>query len=411
MKALVVFILLQFLIFNNSLLQAQWLPTYNPPGRMINCLTVNGSNLFIGTQSDGAFLLKNNGTELWRINNGLGSSEVWAFAISGINIFAGTSLGVYRSTNNGTNWSQVNNGLTDTIIYSLAVSEDTIFAGTWGGTFSNTVYRSTDNGTNWSQVNNGLPNTYSVHSLTFSGTNIFAGTIGGVYLSMNNGTNWIQVNNGLTDPGVHVLTVSGSNIFAGSVGGAYISKNNGTNWTQVINGMPDYHSVLSFTVSGTNIFAGTSDKGVFLSTNNGTNWTQVNNGFPDTTTTVFSLAVCGANIYAGTEFSGIWQRPLSELVSVSKEVNESPKDYNLSQNYPNPFNPSTVISYSLPSASNVKLIVYNTLGQTIKVFDNSFKNSGNYSINFNASDLPSGVYFYKLEAGQFSQIKKMMLIK
>jgi hypothetical protein len=88
-----------------------------------------------------------------------------------------------------------------------------------------------------------------------------------------------------------------------------------------------------------------------------------------------------------------------------------PKDYTLSQNYPNPFNPSTVISYSLPSSSNVKLIVYNTLGQTIKTLESGYKTAGNYYVNFNASALPSGIYFYKLEAGQYSQIKKMMLLK
>jgi hypothetical protein len=65
----------------------------------------------------------------------------------------------------------------------------------------------------------------------------------------------------------------------------------------------------------------------------------------------------------------------------------------------------------LPSSSNVKLIVYNTLGQTIKTLESGYKPAGNYSVNFNASDLPSGSYFYKLEAGQFSQIKKMMLLK
>jgi uncharacterized protein (TIGR02145 family) len=88
-----------------------------------------------------------------------------------------------------------------------------------------------------------------------------------------------------------------------------------------------------------------------------------------------------------------------------------PKNYELSQNFPNPFNPNTVISYSLPLASNVRLIVYNSLGQTVKVLENGFKNAGTYSVNFNASEIPSGTYYYKIEAGQFSQIKKMMLLK
>jgi hypothetical protein len=87
------------------------------------------------------------------------------------------------------------------------------------------------------------------------------------------------------------------------------------------------------------------------------------------------------------------------------------QEFTLSQNYPNPFNPSTIISYTLPSASKIKLILYNTLGQPIKVLENGFKNAGSYSVNFNADDLPSGIYFYKLEAGQFSQVKKMILMK
>jgi hypothetical protein len=89
----------------------------------------------------------------------------------------------------------------------------------------------------------------------------------------------------------------------------------------------------------------------------------------------------------------------------------SPSVFSLNQNYPNPFNPSTSITYSLPEASNVKLIVYNAIGQPVKVLENGFKNAGTYKILFNAIELSSGIYFYKMEAGQFSQIRKMMLVK
>jgi len=88
-----------------------------------------------------------------------------------------------------------------------------------------------------------------------------------------------------------------------------------------------------------------------------------------------------------------------------------PKEYCISQNYPNPFNPSTVISYSIPSASDVKLIVYNSLGQRIQVLENGFKSAGNYTVTFNASEHPSGIYFYKIESGNFIQVKKMILMK
>ena len=85
--------------------------------------------------------------------------------------------------------------------------------------------------------------------------------------------------------------------------------------------------------------------------------------------------------------------------------------FNLAQNYPNPFNPSTIITYSLPQGTNVKLVVYNVLGETVRILENGFKNSGNYSVSFNAGGLGSGIYFYRIEAGNYSQIRKMILLK
>jgi hypothetical protein len=88
-----------------------------------------------------------------------------------------------------------------------------------------------------------------------------------------------------------------------------------------------------------------------------------------------------------------------------------PTAYSLNQNYPNPFNPNTMISYSLPLASNVKISVYNAIGETVKILENGFKSAGNYSVSFNAANMPSGIYFYRIEAGTFSQVRKMMLLK
>ncbi|MDR3669134.1 MAG: SBBP repeat-containing protein [Ignavibacteriaceae bacterium] len=88
-----------------------------------------------------------------------------------------------------------------------------------------------------------------------------------------------------------------------------------------------------------------------------------------------------------------------------------PDKYSLEQNYPNPFNPSATINYSLAKDGNVKLIVYNTLGSKVATIVNEYKQAGNYSVQFNGSIMTSGIYFYKLEAGQFIQVKKMILIK
>lgn len=90
---------------------------------------------------------------------------------------------------------------------------------------------------------------------------------------------------------------------------------------------------------------------------------------------------------------------------------QGPLTFALLQNYPNPFNPTTNIKYSVPTASNVKLAVYNTIGEEVAVLVNGFVQEGFYEVTFNASSLPSGVYFYKLQSGNTVEMKKMMLLK
>ena len=89
----------------------------------------------------------------------------------------------------------------------------------------------------------------------------------------------------------------------------------------------------------------------------------------------------------------------------------SPSKLELSQNYPNPFNPSTTISFTLPESGNIKLIVYNTIGQQITELVNGFQEAGIHTINFNGENLPSGVYFYRLETKNNIENRKMLLIK
>lgn len=94
-----------------------------------------------------------------------------------------------------------------------------------------------------------------------------------------------------------------------------------------------------------------------------------------------------------------------------KDDNNKLYSFNLAQNYPNPFNPTTKISYSIPERSNVTLKVYNMLGQEVASLVNTTKDAGQYELNFNASQLSSGLYIYKIQAGNFTQSKKMMLLK
>jgi hypothetical protein len=101
----------------------------------------------------------------------------------------------------------------------------------------------------------------------------------------------------------------------------------------------------------------------------------------------------------------------SALITDIKQNSQTPSSFALEQNYPNPFNPSTVIKYSLAVASNVTIKVYDILGNEVKTLVNENRGAGNYSVTFDAKSLPSGVYLYKLTAGNYTSVKKLVLIK
>lgn len=102
---------------------------------------------------------------------------------------------------------------------------------------------------------------------------------------------------------------------------------------------------------------------------------------------------------------------LSYPVTGISNNNITPKEYSLSQNTPNPFNPSTNINYSIPTAGNVEIGVYNILGEKVALLQSGFQQPGNYTASFSAADLPSGVYMYRISSGNYSESKKMILVK
>jgi hypothetical protein len=113
--------------------------------------------------------------------------------------------------------------------------------------------------------------------------------------------------------------------------------------------------------------------------------------------------------YAGSDIaSGVFS---IGVTSIDDSDNSIPVEYSLEQNYPNPFNPATLIKYSIPKEEMVSLKIYNTIGEEIETLVNELKQAGNYNISFNASSLPSGIYFYRIQAGNFIETKKMILIK
>jgi hypothetical protein len=347
----------------------------------------------------------------------LTNTYVRALAVSGTNLFAGTDyVGVFLSTDNGTSWTEVNTGLTNTYVRAFAVSGTNLFAGTDGGG----VFLSTNNGTSWTAVNTGLTNT-TVWSLAVSGTNLFAGTYGGVFLSANNGTSWTAVNIGLKNTDVRALAVSATNLFAGTYSGGV--------WRRPLNEL--------LPVELTFFNATSESKTVVLAWKTAT---EVNNyGFEVERKTVSSSQTLmtswqkigfvqgngtsnAPHEYSFTDqyhSSGRFVYRLKQLdndgtfkYSQESEVAiEVPKVFALNQNYPNPFNPATTISFSLSSKSFVSLKVFDPLGREVSILLAEELPAGTYTRQWNGNNLPSGVYFYRLHAGSFTETKKLVLLR
>lgn len=113
-----------------------------------------------------------------------------------------------------------------------------------------------------------------------------------------------------------------------------------------------------------------------------------------------------ANYYPPSEFL------LSTVATSVEETDDgSPDAFSLAQNYPNPFNPTTTISFSIPSPNHVRLEVFDLLGRKVATLVNALKPAGQHSVEFNAGNLPSGLYVYRLQAGSFTDMKRMLFLK
>ncbi len=506
-------------------------------------ISSNGTNIFAGTNGNGIFLSTNNGSSWTSLNNGLPyRGGVRTLAIdSNDAVYAGIdAYGVYRSSNNGVNWISVNNGLTNLFITELAINGNNIFVGTvYGG-----IFISTNNGSNWSASNTGLTSTI-VQCFAIGQNEIYAGTHhdgsgnGGVFISTNNGANWTAINNGLKVDKFGNIEVNEIIAYPNGIGGhnllaniladdgvsihVFLSTNNGSNWNEVTSGLSSKLSYKYFASQQNGpdsnyVFMGSSLKDFYRSINFGEGWIPINN---DNSITNYdahtnSLAIGTDFIFMGTEASGVWRRPLSEImkltpiisisnaslnfgelplgqskkdsilisnsgdytlkISVDSSYNNSvfsitplsliikpmessylfitytpndessqsdtiliyhnaqnsplsltltgngkivgvvesekiPMEYVLKQNYPNPFNPTTKINYSIPYPSFVSLKIYDLLGKEMQTLVYEEKSIGKYEVEFDGSNFSSGIYFYRIQAGDFSDTKKLTILR
>jgi hypothetical protein len=240
-----------------------------------------------------------------------------------------------------------------------------------------------------------------------AGNNIWFGTGNSkIYYSTNFGNTWtFSTTTGNTD--VFGIAFNGSTGFMAGNTSLMKSTNSGANWSGSY--LPGNSGVTTVCTSGGRFWAERSDT-IFVSTNNGTSFAFQDKG--EVTYWSMSFYTDGTAIrgWAGQQ-NGRIDMYYEQLSGISNNNSDIPKEYSLSQNYPNPFNPSSKFKVQIAKLSDVKVTVFDVLGREVKTFVNGLLNPGIYEFEFDGTNFPSGVYFYKLESAQFSETKKMILIK
>jgi hypothetical protein len=450
---LVLFALLVFLLTVNADLHSQWKKSKNSGANVNGMVAIaggpTGTILLTSTLGYGAYRSTDNGLNWTVVNTGLTQHTLYAITAIGTSVFVASQQGgFFMTTNAGDTWTIAGTGLpatpSDTTgtagAFSLVSSGSMLYAGGQNG-----VFKSGSNGAGWKNLSSTPLSGVQVIALLASGSQVYAGGYYGLFGSSTSGSSWGDISAGLIDSAIVSLAMtSDGKIVAGGLtspsygysAGLAISGNKGASWTDISNALPfeAYFPTLHPTVQGlaaygTNIFAGLNLNGVYLSTNTGTSWLSVNTGYTDSANTT-ALYISGPNLYALTTF-GVWYRSLSEMVatSVAETPASVPEGFALLQNYPNPFNPTTRIAYMIPSGAggrsqvagsgnmlpsttyHIRLTIYDLVGRQVAVLVDGVQQPGMHEVVFDARNLPSGVYFYRLSAGNFVQTRRLTLVK
>lgn len=316
-------------------------------------------------------------------------------------MFVSAGTGIFRSIDAGLNWRRLGNGAPNGASAICADEADNVFASPVGS-----IYRSTDAGGNWTMVDS---SGHLILSLASSGLGeVYAGTfMYGMNRSTDGGTSWVEANNGIPahfsgDRTIVALTVIRlGDVIASTTLGQFIrSTDQGKSWKTVA----DSTSLVSSILEDQNgrLYAG-SRKRILGSTNHGASWFVVGAGPGNHEVRTLAFDSDGY-LLAGAYSGGVFRSNLKT------QTTSPPRRFELAQNYPNPFNSSTIIGFSLAQEQNVKLKIYNLLGQEIATLLSDHMVVGDYEFRWYAN-VPSGVYFYRLQAGDFVETKKMILLK
>lgn len=385
---------------------------------------VNGA-IFAGTNGYGIFRTTDEGDTWLQVNNGLTDLKVFALTVNAKgHVFAGTNTGnLYRSTDNGDSWTHIftirERGVIDPRASSLACnSSGYIFV----GSASAGMWRSIDGGDSWVRI---IPAASSYFSsiIINSSEHVLAGASGyygggSISYSTDGGDNWKRLYTTSSFGGIKTLMANANTVFAGyegfagGSGGAVRSTDNGENWVFVNTGLNG--AIYGFANANGQIFAGTGTA-VFQSKDNGDKWMPLLTGWPSGTGVRRLEINSGRRVFAATN-RGVYRSQNRLNTAVHERKVTAANSFILEQNYPNPFNPETEIRFSVPEARRVVLRIYNMFGQEVRTLvDQQFK-PGYYSATWDGRGslgnfMPSGVYFYRLEAGGFVKTMKMVLAK
>jgi photosystem II stability/assembly factor-like uncharacterized protein len=365
-----------------------------------DCIVTNEDKIYVGTPGGKIYFSDDNGSswDFYQVSETF--APILDIAFKGDTMYAVTNGYLYYSTNSGASWVTAN--LYSVQLSSIIIVDNKIFVGTSG---FDGIWLSTNGGLTWTQKNNGL-STIHVNRLAFDDLNIYAGTQSGLFISSDFGDNWVMATSGISQTMyVGAIRVIGERIYVGGIYGIYLSTNKGVTWS--FKGLPN-RIVLCISGYENMIFAGTIPDGVYRSSNGGNSWQAYNDGLIHKH--AMSIGIVDTTLLTGILGFGLWNRPLI-ITEVEKDENYFPTDFLLSQNFPNPFNPSTSFEYRIPEWSFVSIKIYDVLGKELRTLVDEEKSAGIYKINFDAEDLPSGVYFYRIQAGSFIDTKKMLLLR
>lgn len=407
--------------FWTNVVYAQWQAVPSPADRVF-AFAQSGARIFAGSENSGLWLSANGGASFAVYQTGLVemSYDIRAFEVRQDTLWAAiVGGGVCRSTNAGTTWSAFNEGF-ETQAFAVGVKQfgDTVYAAIdyWDGLQPSGVYKTSIKQANWKRAGSGFPadlRNVTSFAVTQSGVLLvsaaLAGARGNVQVSVDRGNSWL--NRRIANVGdVYTLEAVADTVYAGTSNGIYVTKDFGASW-QPLSAQLQNMFVDDILIFNRTLFAAIDQVGVVYSTDSGTTWSTITGNLPIDNDFVSAVFIHEGKLFAALSAArGVWSRPLP--ATRVEQPEDLPYAVVLDQNYPNPFNPGTQISFTLPRAEFVTLKVYNVLGKEVAaIVDHEKKAAGSNAVWFNAANLASGYYFYRLTAGGFTETKRMLLLR